>query len=347
VSGSDPKTRLTNLRERRSDSRLVPTFTILEGPELGAFHAFDPGRRAHRIGRGDDADIRLNDPSVSRVHAIAVVASLGDRLAVRLQDNGSTNGVMINGRSVAESTLISGDKVRLGDILLRFEWMAEEEIRYHSDVSERVRAAERDPLSGLLTRVYLETRLPRLLGEVDRRGQPISCLLLDLDHFKSINDLHGHLVGDSVIARMGIVLLDVLRETDTAVRYGGEEFLGVLPGLELPDAIAVAERIRNAFRDASLFDIAPGLQVTCSVGVAERTPGEAQDEWIERADRALYGAKDEGRDRVGVAEPGNAAEAVEQAAQDTMPRGSPLDEAVLQTLEEAPTEDHPLGFDND
>lgn len=343
MSGSDPKTRLTNLRERRSDSRLVPTFTVLEGPEIGAFHAFDPGRRAHRVGRGDDADIRIADASVSRVHAVCIVSSRGERFTVRLDDNGSTNGVMVNGRTVQSVILISGDKVRLGDILLRFEWLAEEEIRYHSDVSERVRAAERDPLTGLLTRLYLETRLPRLLEEVDRRGQPASCLLVDLDHFKSINDVHGHLAGDGVLARIGAVLLEVLRETDSAIRYGGEEFLAILPGLELADAVAVAQRIRLALRDVSMHDIAPGLTVTGSVGAAERGPQESLDAWFERADLALYEAKAAGRDRVGIAPPAPTvvADGAEKAAVDTLPRSASLVD-VPALLEEALTEDHPL-----
>lgn len=326
MGNSEPQTRLTNLRERRSDSRLVPTFTILEGPEVGAFYAFDPGRRAHRLGRAEDADIRVNDPSVSRVHAICVVASNEDRLTVRIEDNGSTNGVLINGRKIAQETsLISGDKVRLGDILLRFEWMAEEEVRYHTDVSDRVRAAERDPLSGLLTRAFLKERLGKLLAEVDRRGQPISCLLLDLDHFKAINDVHGHLVGDQVIARVSETLLATLRETDSALRYGGEELLAFMPGLELVDALAVANRVSEAIREGSMFDLSAGLAVTASIGVAVRGPGEPWEGWVKRADRALYRAKEDGRDRVVVAEDPSSEEGPEEALfLETLPRNQSL-----------------------
>jgi len=325
VSHSEPKTRLTNLRERRSDSRLVPTFTVLEGPEVGAFYAFDPGRRAHRVGRGEDADIRLNDASVSRVHAICVVASLEDRLTVRVSDNASTNGVLINGRKVEQASLISGDKVRLGDILLRFEWMAEEEVRYHSDVSDRVRAAERDPLSGLLTRAFLTERLPRLLEEVDRRGQPVSCLLLDLDHFKAINDVYGHLVGDQVIERVSEILLQTLRETDAAVRYGGEELLAFMPGLEIDDALQGAGRVAEAVREGSMFDLSPGLTVTASIGVAARGVGESWESWVERADRALYRAKQAGRDQVAVAvEPAPPDGAGEALFLETLPRNQSL-----------------------
>lgn len=298
MGATEEPTRFIDRRVRRSDSHLVPTLTVLEGPELGAFHAFDPGRRAHRIGRADDAAVLLPDPSVSRIHAICVVAELEGRFTVRIQDNDSTNGVMVNGRAVQEITLISGDKIRLGDVLLRFEWMAEEEVRYHSNVSQKVRAGERDHLSGMLTRAFLDERLDRLIDEADRRGQTLSCLLLDLDHFKRINDLHGHLVGDGVIQRVAATLREGLRETDFAVRYGGEEFLVVMPGLGLEEAEAVAARLREDLAATSMHDLGPGLHVTTSIGAAARVRGEGTADWIERADQALYSAKRQGRDRV-------------------------------------------------
>jgi len=328
VGATEEPTRFIDRRVRRSDSHLVPTLTVLEGPELGAFHAFDPGRRAHRIGRADEADIFLPDPSVSRIHAICVVAERQDRFSVRIEDNGSTNGVMVNGRTVDETSLISGDKVRLGDILLRFEWMAEEEVRYHSNVSQKVRAGERDHLSGMLTRAFLDERLERLIDEVERRGQTLSCLLLDLDHFKRINDLHGHLVGDGVIQRVAEMLRLGLRETDFAVRYGGEEFLVVMPGLDLREAEAVASRLRENLAATSMHDLSAGLAVTTSIGVATRVRGEVTEDWIERADQALYDAKRLGRDRV-VASPSPAPPVVESSAdEDTSP--------ALATLEEGP-----------
>ena len=302
MGATEEPTRFIDRRARRSDSHLVPTLTVLEGSELGAFYAFDPGRRAHRVGRAEEADIHLPDPSVSRIHAICIVAELEGRFTVRIRDNESTNGVLVNGRTVGQTSLISGDKVRLGDLLLRFEWMAEEEVRYHSNVSQKVRAGERDHLSGMLTRAFLDERLDRLIDEVDRRGQTLSCLLLDLDHFKQVNDLHGHLVGDGVLQRVAATLREGLRETDFAVRYGGEEFLVVMPGLGPEEAEAVALRLRDEVGAVSMHDMAPGLRVTTSIGVAGRVRGELTSAWIERADGALYEAKRRGRDTVAAAE---------------------------------------------
>lgn len=301
VTVTDPPTQYTQLSSRKSDGQIVPTFTVLEGPEIGTFFAFDMGKRAHRIGRSEEADVRVVDPSVSRVHAICVVSSRGEHLGVRISDNDSTNGVLVNAKVIHECSLISGDKVRLGDVLLRFEWMAEEEIRYHSDVSAQIRKAERDHLTGLLSRDFLGDRLPRLLEEADRRSQHVTAMLLDLDHFKRVNDIHGHLVGDAVVQRVGRVLRATLRETDFPIRYGGEELLVLMPGTGVEEAEGVANRVREAISTLGLDDLASGLSVTVSIGLALREVGEEAMDWIDRADKALYEAKERGRDCVGVA----------------------------------------------
>jgi len=303
VEFDDPPTQYTQLSARKGDGQVVPTLTVIEGPEIGAFYAFDMGKRAHQVGRAEDADVRIVDPSVSRVHAICVVSSHGGHLGVRITDNESTNGLLVNAKTVAECSLISGDKVRLGDVLLRFEWMAEEEVSYHSDVSAQIRKAERDHLTGLLSRSFLETRLPRLLEEADRRNQAVSALLLDLDHFKRVNDVYGHLVGDAVVQRVGRVLRGTLREGDFAVRYGGEELLVVMTGTDLSEAQRVAGRIRQAVAALDLSDLGAGLSVTVSSGLALREPAESITSWVSRADGALYEAKGRGRDCVGVAAP--------------------------------------------
>ena len=124
---------------------------------------------------------------------------------------------------------------------------------------------------------------------------------MDLDHFKTINDVHGHLVGDAVIRQAAGALTGVLRETDHAIRYGGEEFLVIMPGLSLEQARPVADRIRAAIAGLGLDSGGPGVQVTSSIGIAERSGSEPLVDWIARADRAMYEAKDAGRDRVGLA----------------------------------------------
>ena len=309
---------------RRGDRVLTATFTQVEGPSIGILYVLDASRRAHRIGRSEDADVRLNTPSVSRCHAIAVVASRGDGQGVRLDDNNSTNGVTVNGAPVQSIWIENGDKVRMGDALLRFQWMTDEEIRYASGLSTRLAAAARDPLTGLLTRAFVTDRLPGVLYESEQRAQPLACVLLDLDHFKSINDAHGHLVGDVVIRRAARAIAKTLRGSDFAVRYGGEEFLLVLVDTRLDQAVEAASRVRSAIAAIRLEDVVAGLTVTASQGVALRARGEPASDWIERADAALYTAKNLGRDRVQVAPA--AADAQAEAGIDSTLRAPVVDD---------------------
>lgn len=302
MSDDEPRTVILDGRKKKSaDERLIGTITVLEGPEIGAFFALDPGRHAHRIGRAEDADVRINAPSVSRYHAICVVKTKDGHAATRIRDNGSTNGVLINGNPTREGWLIAGDKIRLGDVLLRFQWMPEEEADYHSGLNDRIRAAERDHLTGLNTRAWVLERLPSVLADARRRTAPVSLFLLDLDHFKSINDQRGHLVGDTVLARAGGALMAELGPRDHGVRYGGEEFLVVLTDQSQDAAAAVAERCRAMLEALDLSEVAEGLGLTASFGVAERAADESVEDWLQRADIALYGAKDAGRNRVVVA----------------------------------------------
>jgi len=297
----DPPTLLVTQRSRTSWSSLVPTLTVLEGLDIGAFHVLRHARVNYTIGRAEDADVSILAPSVSRYHAICVLAERNGHQAVRIQDNKSTNGLMVNGRPAQESWLISGDKLRLGDVLMRFEWMAEEETAYHSDLSARVRAAERDHLTGLLNRGFLDERLGELIAELDSRSMPISAIMLDLDHFKAVNDTYGHLIGDEVLQRTAEAIQGRLDRNQAAVRYGGEEIVVLLPMLGVDEASVLAQRLRAAVAALDFTDVSPDLSVTASLGVAERRHGEPQERWIERADEALYLAKGQGRNRVSVA----------------------------------------------
>ncbi len=159
--------------------------------------------------------------------------------------------------------------------------------------------ANTDVLTGLPNRRFLLDRLREETVEADRFGRPMAFVLLDIDHFKRVNDDYGHMVGDEVLRQVGRILQSGLRRYDMAARFGGEEFAMLLPGTRLEAACAAAERVRRRFA-ANEVEIAEGeiLRVTASFGVAERGDGEPVEELIRRADDALYRAKDAGRDRV-------------------------------------------------
>lgn len=158
----------------------------------------------------------------------------------------------------------------------------------------------RDPLTGLFNRRYLEENLQRDMQRCERRGLPLSVLMLDVDHFKRFNDQHGHAAGDALLARIGQVLQELTRDEDIACRYGGEEFLVVLPEAEADSAHRRAEQIRSAIGSTTVSHLRRTLGPnTASVGVATfPADGDAPAMLIEVADAALYRAKAGGRDRV-------------------------------------------------
>ncbi len=161
-------------------------------------------------------------------------------------------------------------------------------------------AATTDRLTGLHNRAYLMDQLGREFANSQRLGHPLSCLLLDMDHFKSVNDRHGHLVGDAVLRHTAQLLSRQLRRGDVLARYGGEEFVLLLPGTPAARAAALAESLRASVAQAPWVQGDLSLPLTISIGVADNRAGPCADETalLRQADEALYAAKRQGRNRV-------------------------------------------------
>ncbi|MCO8121557.1 diguanylate cyclase [Stieleria sp. TO1_6] len=245
------------------------------------------------IGRDGDADLILPDHSVSRRHALITRSDNG----FEIEDLDSTNGTFIAGQAVKKATLRSGDTIRLGSFLFKFLSAGSVESQYHETVYS---ALTRDALTGTMNKRYLVETLDRSIATAVRQQQPLSVIMVDIDHFKSVNDSYGHLVGDEVLREFGRRLGATCREDDLLARYGGEEFSLLLSATTADDAIDVAQRCRHAVCDLP-FETASGpLEVTASFGVAclELTKGETGTQLIQRADRNLYEAKRSGRNRV-------------------------------------------------
>lgn len=160
--------------------------------------------------------------------------------------------------------------------------------------------ARRDPLTALFNRRWLDETLPGLLAGHRVQARRLCLLMLDIDHFKDYNDTVGHVAGDQALLGVASALKSQIRDDDQAVRYGGEEFLIVLPDTGLKDAQPIAERLRHTVQEAPILDGdgAPLPSVTLSIGLAEWTPFETPEQLIARADAALYQAKHAGRNRV-------------------------------------------------
>lgn len=176
-------------------------------------------------------------------------------------------------------------------------WTGQAQLRLLVRLLAARRDAAHDPLTGLANRRHATARLQAACADADRRNEPLSVLMLDLDHFKRVNDRHGHAGGDSVLVALAQVLRRELRASDLAARHGGEEFLAVLPACDPTDALATAERIRLAVATMHVPVPDGAARVTVSIGVATRDAGEAPGALVARADAALYRAKASGRNR--------------------------------------------------
>jgi diguanylate cyclase (GGDEF)-like protein len=197
------------------------------------------------------------------------------------------------------------------------QWQAEQ-ARMDAQ-TQRARAAEfaaraeRDPLTGLGNRRHFDRRCAELLPALQREARPVALVLIDVDHFKDINDEHGHAVGDRVLVALAQLLRENMRSRDVLARHGGEEFVVVLPGMTLEQAAEVCERLRErvasyagfglqAADDADALPLAGAVRVTISLGLAA-APAYDTAQLLQRADSQLYRAKREGRNRLCMALP--------------------------------------------
>lgn len=157
-----------------------------------------------------------------------------------------------------------------------------------------------DGLTGAYNRRWLDQMLPRLLQRSEGDDLPFCVVMIDVDHFKIFNDNYGHAVGDDALRIVADTLLENVRPIDLVVRYGGEEFCLLLPETDLQSGIGAAERTRKAIQQVEICDAngKPTLPISISAGLAEYKPGESAEDLLRRADKALYVAKSQGRDRV-------------------------------------------------
>ena len=206
-------------------------------------------------------------------------------------------GEAVGRLALAPTTRNSPDTERVLSIVLR-ELGAP--LRMVAMVEEVRRLASEDPLTGLRNRRAFLDDMDVELSRAGRYGHPLAVLMIDVDHFKVINDLHGHSCGDAVLSSVGETLRMVLRKTDLVARWGGEEFVVAVTSTALAGACVAAERIRSAIAEASVLAHAGGaeVRVSASIGVCQFAAGDSVDMLVERADRAMYRAKQEGRNRV-------------------------------------------------
>jgi diguanylate cyclase (GGDEF)-like protein len=277
----------------------VPMLTFLSGEALGK----DLPLVQHQvtIGRGEESDLLIMDPSVSRRHVRLTCRKIidkgkGEDIRVVLEDLASKNGTLVNYQRVHKAVLKSGDKICLGRVILRFEYR---DLADQSFFNEIYRLATTDGLTLLLNKATILRELTHEVTKRLRYHRPLSLVVLDVDNFKSLNDTFGHLMGDRALQVIAEILRQNLRRQDKAGRFGGEEFLIVLPETGAKGAIALAERIRQDLQKSLAEKLSLPRKVTASFGVACCNANCRDTEsLISNADAALYRAKARGKNRV-------------------------------------------------
>lgn len=255
------------------------------------------------LGRALEADVRVNDAKASRRHAM-IQKSFNDETQKTdyiVTDFGSRNGTYVNGERVSTCVLQNGDKIAIGDCILRFDLLDEIDREYQRQIH---RLISHDDLTGLLSSRSFFSELRREAARATAERRVFCVLMMDVDHFKMVNDQYGHLTGSKTLEEIGGCIIEVMRSGDAASRFGGEEFAAFLLDADTTQAMIAAERIRQVIEQRPFSVVRHGRpasfhNVTISIGIAA-FPDDSSDpiELVEMADSALYRAKREGRNRV-------------------------------------------------
>ncbi len=277
----------------------LPTVEVGRGPEcLVMLYGATIGRKIDIeddemfIGRDPSNHIALDVDSVSRRHAR--LSCEGD--ARILTDMGSTNGTYVNDHPIDACHLVSGDLLRVGDVIFKYLCGRNVEAAYHEEI---YRMTISDGLTNVANVRCLNEFLDREMARSRRYGRGLCVLMLDIDHFKAVNDNLGHLTGDFVLRELAQLTSRRVRREELFARYGGEEFVLVLPETTLEGAVQYAEALRALIETHRFHFEGNTIEITVSIGVAAFQPNMASSQDLIRiADECLYKAKHAGRNRV-------------------------------------------------
>jgi two-component system, cell cycle response regulator len=262
---------------------------VLSGTRLG--HRVVLGDAAIDVGRGSTAGLILDADSVSRKHARIERFGGGHKIV----DLGSTNGTYVNGVRTKEQILKDGDRIGIGKALLKYLAGGNIEGAYHEEIQRLMRF---DPLTNIFNKRHFDESLRLSIFTAAGGGKPLSLIVFDLDHFKRVNDTHGHMAGDAVLCGASVAVQRILAPTELFGRVGGEEFAVLCEDTDLALAIERAEAIRRAVSRAPYAFEEKKLPATVSLGVAQLAGAEEAEGLFERADAQLYAAKAAGRNCV-------------------------------------------------
>lgn len=276
---------------RRVGAGEVPAcLVVLQGQRLG--QRINLGEEPLTIGRAPEAEFQIVERSVSRAHCRITREPAG----YRIKDLDSTNKTFLNDQPIIEAELKDGDHIAVGSCVLKFMDRSSVEARYHEELYQLATA---DSLTDLYNRRQFLELIDREIARATNYKRPLSLLIMDLDHFKSVNDKYGHPSGDLVLKKVAMVLRGQAREEFIVARIGGEEFAIVLPESRLEQSVEFAERLRIAISELEFSLNDEIKQITVSIGAATWLNGmSATGDLMRAADEQLYRAKQGGRNRV-------------------------------------------------
>ena len=286
---------LKRVREE-AQSRSEAYVVVIAGPHTGKMYKLD--RAETVMGRSSKVDLQLQDVGVSRNHAR--LQRTGD--IVYVEDLQSANGTFLNGEKLSVARQLSdGDKITLGSTtVLKFTLNDKLDEDFQRQMFD---AALRDGLTQAYNKKYFTNHLYSEFSFAQRHRQPLCLIMLDVDHFKPVNDTYGHLAGDAVLLKLAQLAMDSVRIEDTFARYGGEEFAIVSRGITTEQGALLAERIRQVVARTRFEHEGQHIPITVSLGVAgfPDVVVKTSEELIQLADSALYRAKRAGRNRTEIA----------------------------------------------
>lgn len=263
---------------------------MLYGPDLGK--RYTVGDHPLHIGRSENSTIYIDRESISRNHA-QIFEENGQYI---IQDNGSTNGTYVNDIPIQSAVLKDSDLIKIGEVIFKFLSRDNLENVYHEEI---YRLATTDGLTMVYNKRYFLDCIDREFSRSMRHNRALSLILLDIDHFKRLNDTYGHLAGDFVLKQTARMIQDKIRFEDIFCRYGGEEFALLLPETEAWQALRIAEKIRQFIEIQQIEFGGHLIHTTASLGTSSTHHHMTHaDQLIQAADQCLYQAKTQGRNRV-------------------------------------------------
>lgn len=277
-----------------------PVVVVLIGPPGYVGKQYPIASNDIVIGRSVETQVYIDDKSLSRSHAKFAIVS-GE---VSIIDLGSTNKTIVNGQALpplAPCKLRNNDQIKTGNVIFKFLEKGNIEALTNQTMYEK---ANRDALTGAYSKGSLLEKGPEAVKRSELLNEEMSIIVFDIDHFKKINDGHGHPAGDFVLKELSnIVSSKLIRSNDYFARYGGEEFVLILSGGTAKMASEIAERIRQTIETHAFVYEGKVIPVTISLGVVTKSTSDADwSELFDRADKALYASKQAGRNRVTIAQ---------------------------------------------